>query len=406
MIRIQCIITVGIFVAAAILVGSASEVEAQSSVKVCGFGRGHGVGLSQYGAKGRAEAGQGYARIIKAYYRGVSLERRSENSPVRVLLSRKNLGGAHDIEVRDGRTGRFKNLATGGTVRLDPGTYRVRYLENRELYRVVDLSEGRQVGAYTGPLFFFPTSGGPLGYEGTDYRGGLLVVSGRRTHLINQLPIERYILGVVPNEMPASWEQAALRSQAVAARSYAGATQQDRLFDFYPDNRDQIYGGFSSETRATNRAVLATDGVYATYNGRPITAFFHSSAGVYTEDSAYVFSDRPYLRAFRDRDRSGRAFEGRAYANSPWLKWSGEIDPDGSPGLGVGSITGVRVLDRSPSGRALKTEVRGTEGKKVISGEYRVRYALKHEGLRLYDGSTAPAGALPSARILFGPDCG
>jgi SpoIID/LytB domain protein len=407
MIRLQTAITAGVLVAAATLLGfAASEAEAQSSVKVCGFGRGHGVGLSQYGAKGRAEAGQDYARIIRAYYKGVSLDKRSDNPPVRVLLSRKNLGGAQDVKVRNGRRARFKNLETGGTVRLDPGTYRVRYLKNRERYRVVDLSEGKRVGVYTGPLFFLPTSGGPLGYKDTDYRGGFLVRAvNSRSHLINQLPMERYIWGVVPNEMPASWEQAALRSQAVAARSYARATLRGKLFDFYPDSRDQIYGGFSSETRATNRAVRATDGVYATYNGRPITAFFHSSAGVYTEDSAYVFSDRPYLRAFKDQDRNGRPFEGRAYSNSPWIRWSGEIDPDGSPKLGIGSITDVRVLERSPSGRALKAEVRGTEGKKVLSGEYRIRYVLKHKGLQLADGSRAPAGTLPSARVLFGSKC-
>ena len=98
--------------------------------------------------------------------------------------------------------------------------------------------------------------------------------------------------------MPSSWHPEALKSQAVAARSYARAARRSGAFDFYADTRDQVYGGRSAETAATNRAVRATARIHAVYDGKPITAFFHSSGEGYTESSAYVFSASPYLKPF------------------------------------------------------------------------------------------------------------
>jgi stage II sporulation protein D len=209
----------------------------------------------------------------------------------------------------------------------------------------------------------------------------------------------------VPAEISSSWAPEALKSQTVAVRSYARATRGGDLLDFYADPRDQAYGGASSETTATNKAVANTAGVVAVYDGKPIRASYHSSDGGYTEDSSYVFG-RPvaYLKAVRDVDPQGRPFE--RLVNSPWTQWSGTLNPDGSAQLNIGSITGVRVLERSTSGRATKVKVRGTAGKKTISGEYNIGNALKTNGLKLADGSRYPAGTLPSARVSFGSGCG
>lgn len=391
-------------VAAVFTLGITSQAGAAAGVKVCGAGNGHGVGLSQYGAYGRAEAGQNYARILKAYYRGTSLKQFNTNPPVRVLLGARSLRGHHKVIVRTGSRARLINLNTRGKVRLGPGVYRVRYLKNRELYRVVDISRKKVVGAYKGPLLFQRLSGSPLKYGKTLYRGAFLVrASKRRIFLINRLRMESYIRGVVPMEMPASWHPQALKSQAVAARSYARATKRSGAFDYFADTRSQVYGGRSAETRRTNRAVGSTARIHAVYGGRAITAFFHSSAGAYTEDSSYVFSSSPYLKAVRDVDGSGRPYERRV--DSPWLRWRGTLDTDGSPQLGVGTIKSVRVLSRSPSRRATKIEVSGSKGKKTVSGQYNIRYALKTNGLTRADGSRYPAGTLPSARVWFGSAC-
>lgn len=392
-------------VVATIFAGVASQAEGATTIKVCGSGYGHGVGLSQYGAYGRAKAGQNYARIIKSYYRGVGLQKFSSNPPVGVLLGQKSLSGSHRVTVRSGSKARLINLKTKGGVTLGPGVYEVRYLRDRGLYRVVNVSRKKAIGAYRGPLLFQRVSGSPLKYGKRMYRGSFLVRATRsNVMLVNRLRMEDYLRGVVPSEMPASWHPEALKSQAVAARSYARSTMRSGAFDFYADTRDQVYGGRSAETPTTNRAVSATARIHAVYGGRPVTAFFHSSDGGYTENSAYVFSSSPYLKAIRDVDASGRSFERRA--NSPWTGWRGTLDAGGSRELGVGSLRSVRVLSRSRSGRALKIEVAGTNGKKTVSGQYNIRYALKTNGLRRADGSRYPAGSLPSAKVSFGSACG
>lgn len=383
----------------------APPAEGATAVKVCGSGFGHGVGLSQYGAYGRAKAGQGYAQILKAYYPGTSLSRYADDPVVRVLLAERALSTGHDVVVASGSTARLRNLATGGTVSLSAGTYRTQYVSTNRTYKVTNVSTGRAVGSYTGPVVYEPVSGSPLAHGGKRYRGTLAAqVSGSNLLLVNKLRLDDYVRGVVPKEMPASWAPEALKSQAVAARSYARATLGGTAFDFYPDTRDQVYGGVSAETTATNNAVSATARTHAVYGGKAITAFFHSSGGGYTEDSVHVFSASPYLKAVRDVDGAGSPFEGRA--GSPWTRWSGTINPNGSPELGIGGITNVRVLERTPSGRAKKIEVVGSRGNKVVSGQYEVRQRLNTMGLRRADGSSYPAGDLPSARVSFGTACG
>jgi len=69
--------------------------------------------------------------------------------------------------------------------------------------------------------------------------------------------------------------------------------------------------------------------------------------------------------------------------------------------LKIGAIVAVTVLGRSPSGRLTKIKVTGTQGEKIISGEYEIRRSLKTTGLRLADGSVYAAGVLPSARVSF-----
>src|SRR5215204_818213 len=379
-----------------------------TNIKVYGSGYGHGVGLSQFGSHGRALAGQGYVQILQFYYQGVFLRQYPDNPTIRVLLGERDLNGSHDVAVRSGTKALVRNLAADGTVILGPGVYRVQYLANKELYRLLNLSKGRAVGSYRGPIRFEPTSGGLLDYAHRYYWGFLTIQTlNSRVCVINQLPLESYMRGVVANEMSPSWPLEALKSQAIAARSYARATQRGEYFDVYPDIRDQVYGGASSESSVTNEAVAATARICAVYNGNPIIAAFHSASGGYTEDTSFVFNNSyelgtaPYLKALRDVDLEGRSFEGPDYANTPWASWSGALDANGSPRLKIGAIVAVTVLGRSPSGRLTKIKVTGTQGEKIISGEYEIRRSLKTTSLRLADGSVYAAGVLPSARASF-----
>src|SRR5919205_4445007 len=183
---------VGLVVVAGTL-GVAPWANGATAVKVCGSGYGHGLGLAQYGAYGRAQAGQGYEEIIRAYYQGVDLHRYPDNPFVRVLLKKRGLDGGYDVIVASGSTAQMVNLATGRTVALKPGTYEVRYLSAQKLYQLTDASSGKQIGGYKGPIRFEPVSGAPLSYADRSYRGKLrMEVSDSKLFLVNRLRMESY----------------------------------------------------------------------------------------------------------------------------------------------------------------------------------------------------------------------
>ena len=141
--------------------------------------------------------------------------------------------------------------------------------------------------------------------RGQRYRGNLEVRRDEQgLTAINELPVEEYLYGVVPSEMPASWPAEALKAQAVAARSYALAQlgSYGRYgFDLLATQSSQVYKGYDEENPATTRAVEETRGLIMTYRGLPVDAVFHSSSGGTTENSEDVWKNSvDYLRARPD----------------------------------------------------------------------------------------------------------
>ena len=134
------------------------------------------------------------------------------------------------------------------------------------------------------------------------YRGVFIVQNlNNKLVLINNLPIEEYLLGVVPSEMPSSWAQEALKAQAIAARSYAIANigkHGSHGYDLKDNTEDQAYGGATSEKPSTNKAVLDTQSIVITYNKKIIPAYYHASAGGQTVNSSSVwYKDLPFLKS-------------------------------------------------------------------------------------------------------------
>ncbi|MBE7702513.1 MAG: SpoIID/LytB domain-containing protein [Cyanobacteria bacterium SIG28] len=147
-----------------------------------------------------------------------------------------------------------------------------------------------------------PSDDGFISVKRKWYRGHFkLVNKGNMLTVINDLPLEEYIQGVVPAEMPSSWEHDAHKAQAIAARSYALANMGKRAkygYDLYDTPEDQAYGGASAETPQTNDAVSETEGVVLIHDGKIIPAYYSASAGgqtlsagqVWTKDLAYIKS--------------------------------------------------------------------------------------------------------------------
>jgi stage II sporulation protein D len=145
----------------------------------------------------------------------------------------------------------------------------------------------------------------PVRYNEKPYRGRLEVFANTKGTLtvVNVIPLEDYVRGVVPNELsPGGWpELEALKAQAVAARTYA-VSNLGRFasagYDLTPDTRSQVYGGRSTEHPLSDRAVLETRGRILTYKGAPVNAVYTSTCGGRTEDGENIFGGAPvaYLR--------------------------------------------------------------------------------------------------------------
>src|SRR5262249_27975071 len=119
--------------------------------------------------------------------------------------------------------------------------------------------------------------------------------------VVNELPIEQYLLGVVPNELsPATFGQLeALKAQAVAARTYAiknmGQSRREG-YDICDTDACQVYMGAGTEDSLTTQAVEETRGLIATYNNQPINALYTSTCGGRTESAENIFEEKaPYL---------------------------------------------------------------------------------------------------------------
>jgi SpoIID/LytB domain protein len=209
------------------------------------------------------------------------------------------------------------------------------------------------------------------------YRGTIEARRGSPTavYTVNELPVEEYLYGVVPREMPATWEIEALKAQAVAARSYAlnkkvRARARGAFYDICASSGCQVYGGAARkpapsgtkvalERDATNRAVQATAGTVMTTNGTPIFAEFSSSTGGYSAPGT-----APYLAAVPDPTDT----------ISPHHNWSARIRVSSIEARwpSIGRLLSVRVTKRNGfgewRGRVTQMILTGTAGSATISG--------------------------------------
>jgi stage II sporulation protein D len=335
-----------------------------------GAGWGHGIGLSQYGAYGYARRGVGYRDILSHYYTGTEIQRRNETL-VRVLLQANRSLVSFTGATRAGE----RSLETESVYRAtrSGGSVILRSPSGRKLATYPDLM------TVTGGDTFRLLGRAGNGVTSGLYRGSLDVRTAAATGLnaINTLPLEPYVQGVVPAEIPPIWHPQALAAQAVAARSYALVTSvSGKGFEQYPDTRSQMYRGFNAETPATNNAVANTRGEVVTYAGRVAVTFFFSTSGGYTENVENVFGNsasKPWLKGVRDPYDTA----------SPYHRWGPYKFTTRRLGARLGNYVrgrfrGVDVLQRGVSPRVVRARVRGTGGSVTVTGaQLRTRLGLR-----------------------------
>lgn len=306
-------------------------------------------------------------------------------------------------------------------------------------------SEGEVIEKVSGPVRF-KSEFGFVGVKGLKrsgrnavYRGELQLVSSQKEgkfYIVNELEVEEYLKGVVPNEMPVSFGLEALKAQAVAARNYvlSPRVKSNPNYDVVDSVASQVYFGADTEKELSNRAVYETTGIVALYGWDLILAQYSSTAGGYSESFANAFSDpltknfpsdeKPYLIAKPDYDEfkplnseedalefyknSPKSFD----VKSPYFRWerewngqeiqdavqaniaaqsaTGFIIPAVNKGETIGIINRLNVTKRGNSGKIIEMVIETDEGNYTVRKELVIRRLLTNKGK-----------ALPSANVVF-----
>lgn len=222
-----------------------------------------------------------------------------------------------------------------------------------------------------GTIWIEPKDNGYVWLGDRWYRGRIrLIGSNGSFTVVNHINLEEYLYSVVGAEAIPSWPLEALKSQAVAARTYAlyeRSKASGKAYDVDATTMDQVYKGLNSEYVSTHEAVDQTSGQAMTYNGKAILAVFHSSSGGHTENVEDVWMQPlPYLRGVVDYDQS-----------APVYQWNKSFSPTqlGSLIGGVGAVRAMNPQKTTPQGRIVSMKVVGDRGSKVVTGD-QLRKAL------------------------------
>ena len=195
-------------------------------------------------------------------------------------------------------------------------------------------------------------SGGSLIANGKGFRNAVEILAlDRGILVVNELPLEDYLAGIINCEISSQWSMEAVKAQAVVARSYAVFQREARKsmpYHLESSVLDQVYGGSDLEDSRAVRGVRETAGEVVTYNGKVIQAFFHSSCGGHTEASHNVWAfGFPYLQGV----------DCRYCMASPSIAWEQTLSLKKiesllkKSGYGISGLRGIVPLSRNASGR-------------------------------------------------------
>ena len=145
-------------------------------------------------------------------------------------------------------------------------------------------------------------------YSGILYIHKVIKPGGAELEVINQVSLKDYLLGVVPSEVYPKWPEEALKTQAVAARTYAvfhlgqvRAKKKARLWDVDDTIAFQAYTGVTLRSKRTDAAVMSTLGQILTHDADVIQAYYHADSGGQTEDAINVWNqDIPYVQGRKE----------------------------------------------------------------------------------------------------------
>ena len=205
-----------------------------------------------------------------------------------------------------------------------------------------------------------------------------------KSGVVEKVPLEEYVYGVVSSEVPVSFEVDALKAQAVASRTYvmyAMQNNKDKEFDVYDSVNSQVYNSdeelkekwgdkYQEYSNKIKKVIVDTKGEYLMYDNKIIEAFFFSTSTGYTENSEEVFSEAlPYLRSVESSwDESSPSFNDEKefsktdFYNKLGIKYSDTLDVSDIKKTTSGRIKSLKINYKKFTGKEIrsKLELRST----------------------------------------------
>jgi stage II sporulation protein D len=330
------------------------------------------------------------ASLMPASDRGDTAPVATNGQVVRIALAASIPSG------RVGATGAWRGYESSGSRLIARGTGGETWTVDRAASRgALRVTRGGDAALRTGAIVIRPSEDGSfVTWNGKRYRGEV-VVSATDSGLlvVNRLPLESYLRGVVPLEIGnrKQEEHAAVEAQAVAARSYSYLhLTPTRAYDMMATVQDQVYGGVDAEKPVSDAAVATTSGMVVMYAGKVINTPYHSTCGGSTaavHEVWYAQPDEPYLRPVSDRIPGSTSF----YCDSsPRFRWTSNFTGESLRGVlekylsayttapkgSIGRVIGVYEQGRTESDRVAALRVDTDRGSYTLRGND-IRFVLR-----------------------------
>jgi len=377
----------------------AAFAEVPTSISFSGKGYGHGVGMSQIGARGLALAGDTATAIINYYYPGSEVMPLTDDQILRVNIGHQltsaslksdTPGMSLQLISGDGTEPQYLSvLATKDTVRLTVSGKQVA-IATTQVGVTTRLTPVDQLTIrWSGTRYLDgPDSVLSLTHtkKTTRYRYGQIQVKvikdaklGNRLAIVNQVRLrDEYLWGI--SEVPSSWPAAALEAQAIASRSYAmskvGKVLKRCDCELFSSISDQNFAGYAKEVElrwgqfwkaaVTRTSVTETTGLTVTRNAAPIRTYFGSSTGGVTETSKNAWgTDVGYTFSVPD------PWSLDPMLNPSFYSWKRDITQSVlATAFGLPDVVSVKILTLNETGTVKVIEGKSSAGKKVkLSGE-------------------------------------
>lgn len=351
------------------LISPARAVDVPATFSFTGAGFGHGVGMSQIGAKARAVAGESATAILKYYYKNVEIVPVVDTATIRV-----NIGHALKNVI-------FSTTSSGTSLQIFNGDALVGTVANKKKLTISISPDQKSILGYNTSLLTIKWSGGDVpvitvAESGTTerFRYGFIqvrVVKGLLEVTTSLSLHDEYLLGI--SEIASNWPAAVLEAQTIASRSYAlskmGNIKASCDCHLYAHIADQNFVGFAKESEAKigklwRAAVLRTvvdssTGLAILSNGRPIQAYFFSSSGGATQTTADAWGGfTSYTQSVADTASVDAAL------NPRFASWKATASQQlVAAAFGLPNVAQLEIISRNTAGAV--TWIKGTSSEGV-----------------------------------------